>query len=263
MSGIFADLPTELLGTIFLLVSSFRELGVLSQTCKRFCSLIAEDEQFWKRLCLDWWKEVNVTTTFTLEGIAKETKKTWVWFAQCISNNTGVDLVYVSAPHRTVDLWLGEIKNGQLSGFGVHVSGTSLRFGEFQNGSLSGPGVRVLKDSRLEGNFVDGKADGYAKIVFFDHRAESYEGEWSKGLFHGKGIFRWKRGEVYEGEFKENMRNGRGRMKLSTHEFECEWKENSPLGSLVSQKPNFLKTKMRATIQRLRNAWTKVSVPPL
>lgn len=38
-----------------------------------------------------------------------------------------------------------------------------------------------------------------------------YDGEWSKGKFHGTGVYKWKDGKMYEGEWKDGIPNGKGR----------------------------------------------------
>lgn len=38
-----------------------------------------------------------------------------------------------------------------------------------------------------------------------------YDGEWSRGKFHGTGVYKWKDGKMYEGEWKDGIPEGKGR----------------------------------------------------
>ena len=59
-------------------------------------------------------------------------------------------------------------------------------------------------------NVVYSKAlDGMSSLEF--KNGNIYEGEMSRGLLHGKGIFKWTSGVVYEGEFKNNVIEGKGK----------------------------------------------------
>jgi hypothetical protein len=51
-----------------------------------------------------------------------------------------------------------------------------------------------------------------------------YEGQWRKGLRHGKGKMSFKSGGVYEGEFIKGYKCGWGRMTYpSGNYYEGEW----------------------------------------
>ena len=38
-----------------------------------------------------------------------------------------------------------------------------------------------------------------------------YEGNFSNGMFHGKGVFKWKTGITYSGNFESNELTGNGK----------------------------------------------------
>ena len=52
----------------------------------------------------------------------------------------------------------------------------------------------------------------------------TYEGDWRKGLRHGKGVMKFKSGGVYEGDFKNGYKSGWGKMTYpSGNYYEGEW----------------------------------------
>ena len=63
-----------------------------------------------------------------------------------------------------------------------------------------------------DGGCKKGKADGFGKAVGTD----TYEGEFKKGLPHGKGTYTWAGGNVYTGMFKKGKKEGEGKLILKT-----------------------------------------------
>ena len=59
-----------------------------------------------------------------------------------------------------------------------------------------------------------------------------FNGEWSQGNRHGKGIMHYRNGDVYEGEWQDDKRHGYGTLKIGnkydscskdTKTYEGEW----------------------------------------
>ena len=62
----------------------------------------------------------------------------------------------------------------------------------------------------FDGENVDNKMRyvGTGKAVF--RGGNSYSGEWSNGVMHGKGIYTWIDGTIYDGDFDKNEMTGKG-----------------------------------------------------
>ena len=59
----------------------------------------------------------------------------------------------------------------------------------------------------------------------------SYDGEFSNGLFQGRGKHRSATGETYEGEFKDNKHCGQGFILFPNQDtYEGEWSDNMMCG---------------------------------
>lgn len=69
-----------------------------------------------------------------------------------------------------------------------------------------------VEDPRLRGQYMGecrgSQAYGWGKSIGQD----TYEGEFVKGIVHGKGTYIWSDGEKYIGEFKNGQIHGRGVM---------------------------------------------------
>ena len=63
-----------------------------------------------------------------------------------------------------------------------------------------------------DGGCKKGKADGFGKAVGTD----TYEGEFKKGLPHGKGTYIWANGNVFKGMFKKGEKEGEGELVFKT-----------------------------------------------
>ena len=67
----------------------------------------------------------------------------------------------------------------------------------------------------FDGETVDEKMRfvGTGKAVF--RGGNSYSGEWSNGVMHGKGVYSWVDGTTYEGDFDKNEMTGKGKYTWS------------------------------------------------
>jgi hypothetical protein len=89
----------------------------------------------------------------------------------------------------------------------------------------------------ISGNYAGeckkGLADGYGKATGEDF----YDGEFEKGLPHGKGTYIWKNGATYTGQWKKGLRDGNGRYIHKYEDIDSvldgEWKE----GKFIGKKP--------------------------
>src|SRR3954469_13941466 len=67
-----------------------------------------------------------------------------------------------------------------------------------------------VTDPELQGFYEGGCKNGLAEGDGFAHGSAEYEGEFHKGLKHGKGVKTWPWGDRYEGEFVNDRRQGKG-----------------------------------------------------
>jgi hypothetical protein len=108
----------------------------------------------------------------------------------------------------------------------------------FSDGLLAQTSCSVLLKA-ISGNYAgdckNGLADGKGKATGEDF----YNGEFVKGLPHGKGTYIWKNGATYNGEWKRGLRDGKG--IYSSHYQNRDsildglWKEDKYLGKKASE----------------------------
>jgi hypothetical protein len=91
-------------------------------------------------------------------------------------NKKGVEVHYV-----------GEVADGQASGWGVGISDAGLRY---------------------EGEWKDNLYHGEGVLHWPDH--EYYKGSFQLGDRHGHGNYYWPDGEMFSGEWDQDQRNGKG-----------------------------------------------------
>ena len=80
------------------------------------------------------------------------------------------------------------------------------------------------------GDCKTGLADGTGEALGEDY----YRGEFVKGYPEGNGIYFWKNGAKYDGEWKKGMRHGKGRYEFTYHDRvsvqDGEWKNDKYMG---------------------------------
>ena len=68
----------------------------------------------------------------------------------------------------------------------------------------------AVMDPELQGQYEGGCRNGFAQGEGFARGTAEYQGEFHKGLKHGKGVKTWPWGDRYEGGFVEDRKAGRG-----------------------------------------------------
>ena len=71
-----------------------------------------------------------------------------------------------------------------------------------------GLGILRTKTGTYVGEWVQGLQQGNGTALY--NNGNKYEGEFWKGLKHGRGVFEVpSKGDIYTGEFKQGMRDGK------------------------------------------------------
>ena len=125
------------------------------------------------------------------------------------------------------DIYIGEIKNNQKDGFGIHYTREGDKYrGEWKRSKKHGFGMLLLSGGyKYEGEWKNDNLDGFAIITFFN--GDRYEGECKNNKMNGYGKFNFCNGEIYEGEWKNNTMNGYGKLCQSNGQIiEGEWINN-------------------------------------
>jgi len=142
-------------------------------------------------------------------------------------------------PDQTIG-WRGGCEDGKASGFGVLTifrKGQVVERdeGEFVAGKQTGPGTRQYPDGRYAGNFTDGLFDGKGLYVSSD--GMRYDGEWKNGNLEGHGKLSFASGLRYEGQFRANSYSGLGSMILPNGDrYNGEYLLNTPHGTGTYRK---------------------------
>ncbi len=91
---------------------------------------------------------------------------------------------------------------------------------------------KVLMESisaSYSGNCKNGLANGMGIAQGIDH----YQGQFSKGLPNGQGIYTWADGSYYEGQWKAGMKEGKGTMKNKDSVLTGFWENDQFAGEKI------------------------------
>jgi len=97
--------------------------------------------------------------------------------------------------------------------------------GQWRDNKKNGVGILHYSSGPVyEGEFVDDQRHGRGKIVHHPNSSnleESYDGEWSQDVIHGKGTYKYRReeGTIYEGDWVRGVRHGVGKLTFSDGSF--------------------------------------------
>jgi hypothetical protein len=102
----------------------------------------------------------------------------------------------------------GFFKDGKEHGRGrqIFFSG-NIYCGNLEENKANGFGLNIrVKHENLElyeGCYQDDQYSGFGIYVFGkpNRRGDQYQGEWQKGLRHGKGVYFYSSGEIYDGSY--------------------------------------------------------------
>jgi len=107
----------------------------------------------------------------------------------------------------------------------------------------------------ISGDYVGDCKNGLAHGNGTATGADSYEGQFSKGMPNGKGTYKWTGGPVYTGEWEKGVRNGKGEMVYSTSRGDSTitgyWRDGNYIGKVnvpsfsVIRKDNLLSYNLR------------------
>ena len=87
--------------------------------------------------------------------------------------------------------------------------------------------------ARYEGMWTNGRMHGKGLYIWADGRR--YEGEWVRGERHGHGISTMANGEKHDGAYIHNMMNGAGWWRFTSGKVRPgEWRDDKLLSTLMS-----------------------------
>ncbi len=125
------------------------------------------------------------------------TKKILTFFLMAVTSTFAI--AQVKGPERIIGTYTGEQKKELANGKGTSVGKDSYD-GEFNKGypttgiyifgeDCEIMGVKYAKDDKYEGEFSDGLFDGKGKLTFQDKAKAAIEGYWKKGKYAGRTKF--------------------------------------------------------------------------
>ena len=108
-------------------------------------------------------------------------------------------------------IYEGEVKNGLMHGDGrIDWPGGTYYVGSFLNGLKHGEGTELLLDGRIyRGQYRNGQWDD--GVLHFPN-GQTYNGEFERQRFDGKGKLTFGNRTVYEGDFQAGKMDGEGQM---------------------------------------------------
>lgn len=123
-------------------------VGRLTQTCKRFRSLITSNKNLiWRNACHTWWRAHNPSeySESALEVVYKYIERDWEWIARCFAGDEENSLLcaYVYGLRFGV---MTDYEDGERAstGWGTYiVSNVCVHVGEYLNGRPHGRGTEI------------------------------------------------------------------------------------------------------------------------
>lgn len=82
----------------------------------------------------------------------------------------------------------------------------------------------------ISGSYSGGCKNGYAHGKGIAQGVDRYEGQFTKGLPEGRGIYKWADGTYYDGQWKAGRKNGRGKMYYKDSTMIGYWKDDNYVG---------------------------------
>ena len=129
------------------------------------------------------------------------------------------------------NVYIGEFKNGLKHGNGCEENDEIEYKGQFENDYRQGKGKIIFKKIKetYEGEFTKGVINGVGVYSF--KSGDIYQGEFVHGKMHGKGLYKWKSGEEYYGDYVNGIKEGKGVFKyINGKVFDGQFKKGKPWG---------------------------------
>ena len=129
------------------------------------------------------------------------------------------------------NVYIGEFKNGLKHGNGCEENDEIEYKGQFENDYRQGKGKIIFKKIKetYEGEFTKGVINGVGVYSF--KSGDVYQGEFVHGKMHGKGLYKWKSGEEYYGDYVNGIKEGKGVFKyINGKVFDGQFKKGKPWG---------------------------------
>jgi len=183
-----------------------------------------------------------------------DANKNWKWFGNCMTKEANTNgLTWKYSKEGSKDwIRIGEMKDGNLHGWGVHVflDGRKLVLGcsskgvfyqatvLWENGATyvgqldnvkNGWGVMTWTDGNIyQGEWKDDKREGNGILIWAN--GSKYDGEWRSSKIEGKGIHTLPNGDTLTGDWKNGKAHGHCHMFLKSigFEYEGEWSNGEP-----------------------------------
>ena len=108
------------------------------------------------------------------------------------------------------EYYVGHLKKGKVT---IYYSNGKIKYeGDCLDDNFEGKGTYYYENgNRYEGEWKKGLKHGKG-ILYYDHETQKkkYDGYFIKGKFEGKGIYYWNDGSYYKGNFVNGLKHGYG-----------------------------------------------------
>ena len=122
-------------------------------------------------------------------------------------------------------IYKGQFIEGKAEGYGeLSYQPNGLYLGHWYNDLKHGRNCKEVWPDKTtyEGGYSMGKMHGRGLLIYMN--GAMYHGEFENGEITGHGIFIWPEGKRYEGQWKSGKMHGRGIMKWSNgNEYTGQW----------------------------------------